>query len=126
MTAQTRTELDVRPVEPKHRLETIMGAYDALPPGGTLELVVDHDPKCMYYTLEAMHGSETFTFDYLESGPETWRVEVTRNHTGRSDRSTPSPPAAVPPMSSAGRCGEVPYTDLRSTQRATTREGHIS
>lgn len=40
---------------------------------------MDHDPKCMYYTLEAMHGGATFSFDYLESGPETWRVEVTRN-----------------------------------------------
>lgn len=39
---------------------------------------VDHDPRCMYYTLEAMHGGETFTFDYLETGPEVWRVEVTR------------------------------------------------
>lgn len=32
MNTATRTELDVRPVEPKHRLETIMGAYDTLPP----------------------------------------------------------------------------------------------
>lgn len=71
-----RTELDVRPVEPKHRLETIMGAYDALGGGETLELTVDHDPKCMYYTLEAMRSDDTFTFEYLESGPEIWRVEV--------------------------------------------------
>ena len=72
----TSTGLDVRPVAPKHRLETIMGAYDALPEGGVLDLTVDHDPKCMYYTLEALHGTETFSFDYLENGPEVWRVEV--------------------------------------------------
>ena len=72
----TSTGLDVRPVAPKHRLETIMGAYDALPEGGVLDLTVDHDPKCMYYTLEALHGTETFSFDYLENGPEDWRVEV--------------------------------------------------
>lgn len=76
MSTNTQTELDVRPVEPKHRLDTIMGAYDSLQPGGTLELTVDHDPKCMYYTLEALHGGETFTFEYLEDGPEVWRVEV--------------------------------------------------
>jgi len=70
------TNLDVRPVEPKHRLETIMGAYESLPIGGMLDLTVDHDPKCMYYTLEALHGGETFTFEYIESGPEVWRVEV--------------------------------------------------
>ena len=41
-----------------------------------MELTVDHDPRCMYYTLEAMRGTETFSFDYLENGPETWRVRV--------------------------------------------------
>ena len=70
------TELDVRPVEPRHRFETIMGAYDALPAPGTLRLLVDHDPECMYYTLEATRGGATFTFEYLERGPELWRVDV--------------------------------------------------
>ena len=78
MSTITPARLDVRPVEPRHRLETIMGAYDALPAGGTLDLTVDHDPRCMYYTLEAMHGSESFAFEYRESGPEVWRVEVTK------------------------------------------------
>lgn len=74
-----RTELDVRPVEPKDRLETILGAYEALAPGEALELTVDHDPRCMYYTLRATRGEEEFSFAYLEDGPETWRVEVTRH-----------------------------------------------
>lgn len=74
----TRTvELDVRPVEPKHRFERIMGAYESLAPGESLELTVDHDPKCMYYTLKATRGDAAFTFDYLEAGPVTWRVRVT-------------------------------------------------
>ena len=76
MDTTTQTCLDVRPVEPRDRLTTIMGAYDSLPSGGTLDLTVDHDPKCMYYTLEAMHGVEAFRFDYVENGPEVWRVEV--------------------------------------------------
>ena len=74
----TSTGLDVRPVAPKHRLETIMGAYDALPEGGVLDLTVDHDPKCMYYTIRAMHGEDSFTFEYLQDGPEDWQVRVTR------------------------------------------------
>lgn len=74
----TRTGLDVRPVEPRDRFEAIMGAYEALAPGETLELTVDHDPRCMYYTLRATGGEEAFAFEYLEEGPETWRVEVTR------------------------------------------------
>lgn len=70
------TVLDVRPVEPKDRYEQIMTAYEGLSNGETLELTVDHDPKCMYYTLKATRGDEAFSFEYLEDGPETWRVHV--------------------------------------------------
>lgn len=73
--------LDVRPVEPKDRFERIMAAYEALAPGQTLELSVDHDPKCMYYTLRATRGAGAFAFEYVEEGPETWRVLV-RKHSG--------------------------------------------
>ncbi|HEX6308149.1 MAG TPA: DUF2249 domain-containing protein [Longimicrobiales bacterium] len=69
-------QLDVRPVEPKDRYERIMGAYNALPVGGTLRLTVDHDPQCMYYTLLATRGDAAFTFDYVENGPENWVVLV--------------------------------------------------
>lgn len=73
-----RTDLDIRATEPRHRFEAIMGAYEALPVGGVLRLTVDHDPACMYYTLKATRGDDAFHFDYLERGPEVWRVEVTR------------------------------------------------
>lgn len=72
------TTLDVRPVEPKDRFETIMGAYEALPVNATLHLVVDHDPQCMYYTLRATRGEESFRFDYVENGPDVWQVHVRR------------------------------------------------
>lgn len=68
--------LDVRPVEPKDRYACIMGAYDRLPVGRVLNLTVDHDPRCMYYTLKATRGDESFSFEYLEEGPEVWRVHV--------------------------------------------------
>lgn len=74
--AAVETELDVRPVPPKNRYDTIMGAYEALPTGGVLSLVVDHDPTCMYYTLRATRGEDAFRFEYLERGPEVWRVRV--------------------------------------------------
>lgn len=68
--------LDVRPVAPKHRFEMIMSAYDGLASGASLDLTVDHDPTCMYYTLKSTRGDDTFHFDYLEKGPEVWRVRV--------------------------------------------------
>jgi uncharacterized protein (DUF2249 family) len=70
------TVLDVRPVAPKDRYETIIGAYEALVPGDRLELTVDHDPTCMYYTLKATRGDDAFAFEYLEQGPEVWRVRI--------------------------------------------------
>jgi uncharacterized protein (DUF2249 family) len=74
----TLIALDVRPIEPKDRFEMIMGAWERLVPGAVLQLTVDHDPRCMYYTLRATRGEHAFSFDYVENGPETWRVHVTR------------------------------------------------
>lgn len=74
--------LDVRPVEPKDRFDRIMGAYEGLVADQTLELTVDHDPKCMYYALRATRGDDAFAFEYLEDGPETWRVRVRKTATG--------------------------------------------
>ncbi len=73
----TRTvTLDVRPVDPKHRYDRIMTAYERLATDEALDLTVDHDPKCMYYTLRATRGDQAFSFEYLEAGPETWRVQI--------------------------------------------------
>ena len=74
--SSTLVNLDVRPVEPKDRYDTIMNTYDDLAVGDVLELTVDHDPQCMYYTLLATRGDDAFSFRYLERGPETWRVLV--------------------------------------------------
>jgi len=78
-------ELDMRPVEPRDRLDTILGAYHALARGGTLRLTVDHDPSCMAYTLEATEPEGSFSFHKVlasrgdsEDGPVVWRAEVTR------------------------------------------------
>jgi uncharacterized protein (DUF2249 family) len=70
--------LDMRDVEPRHRLETILGAYRTLIPGATLHLTVDHDPTCMYYTLEATEPAKSFQFQIVENGPEVWRADVTK------------------------------------------------
>lgn len=73
-----RLDLDVRPVEAKDRIDTVLGAYASLAPGGTLRLTVDHDPDCMYHLLRSTQGEGTFGFDYVERGPAVWRVDVVR------------------------------------------------
>jgi uncharacterized protein (DUF2249 family) len=77
--SQTRIEqieLDVRSVEPKHRYDLIIGTYESLAEGAAMQLIVDHDPTCMYYTLKETRGEDTFDFEYLEQGPIDWRVIV--------------------------------------------------
>jgi uncharacterized protein (DUF2249 family) len=71
-------ELDVRDVEPRDRLETILGTYRLLVPGAAMHLTVDHDPVCMYYMLEATEPARSFAFQIVEHGPEVWRAEVTK------------------------------------------------
>jgi uncharacterized protein (DUF2249 family) len=70
-------QLDVREIPPVRRHTVIFEAFDALEPGSGFELVNDHDPKPLYYQLAAEQAG-TFSWDYLEQGPETWRVRIGR------------------------------------------------
>lgn len=67
--------LDVRQIPPPQRHPQIFGLFGALGAGENFELVNDHDPKPLYYQFEAEKTGE-FTWDYLEEGPETWRVKI--------------------------------------------------
>ena len=69
--------LDVRQLIPMQRHSTIFSTWQNLVPGNSFVLVNDHDPKPLYYQFDAEHPGE-FTWDYLESGPETWRVRIGR------------------------------------------------
>ncbi len=68
----------MRAVAPRDRFELIMGTYERMAVGETLELTVDHDPECMYFTLLGTRGPKAFVFEYLERGPAVWRVRVTK------------------------------------------------
>lgn len=77
--------LDVRTEIPKRRHEMIFEAFTALAPGEAYELVNDHDPKPLRYQFEAEHTGE-FTWEYLEQGPEVWRVRIGRAANPEADR----------------------------------------
>ena len=70
-------ELDVRQIPPRDKHPTIFSTLDALKPGTALLLVNDHDPRPLRYQLEAEHPS-AFDWQYLEQGPEVWRVSIAR------------------------------------------------
>ena len=52
-------------------------AYQDLAPDTGFVLVNDHDPEPLRYQFEAEHAGQ-FTWLYLESGPEVWRVRIGR------------------------------------------------
>lgn len=72
-----RPLLDVRSHAPAQRHALIFETYNRLQPGEGYVLVNDHDPKPLYYQFAAEHAGE-FTWEYLEQGPEVWRVEIGR------------------------------------------------
>jgi uncharacterized protein (DUF2249 family) len=70
-------QVDVRTIPPRERHPLIFSTFSKLPAGRAMELVNDHDPKPLYYQFEAeLHG--LFDWDYLERGPEVWRVAITK------------------------------------------------
>ncbi len=67
--------VDVRQTPPAKRHPMIFGAFEQLESGQGFELVNDHDPKPLYYQFQAEHTGQ-FQWEYLERGPEVWRVEI--------------------------------------------------
>ncbi len=67
--------VDVRSLVPAQRHAKIFELVNALEPGASFTLVNDHDPKPLYYQLEAEYPGE-FSWTYVEQGPQVWRVEI--------------------------------------------------
>ena len=74
---QDDSTLDVRSETPRDRHGLIFETFAELPAGTAFVLVNDHDPKPLYYQLAA-ENTDQFTWDYLEEGPEVWRVRIGR------------------------------------------------
>jgi uncharacterized protein (DUF2249 family) len=70
-------ELDAREVPHAIRHATIFGALDSVRAGSGLVLVAPHDPLPLLAQLE-QRSPGLFTVDYLQRGPENWRVRFIR------------------------------------------------
>ena len=70
-------ELDVRRFPHGQRHDVIFTTFDALAEASAFVLVNDHDPKPLRYQFEAQHAGR-YSWDYLETGPEIWRVRIGR------------------------------------------------
>jgi uncharacterized protein (DUF2249 family) len=70
-------ELDVRTVPHAIRRATVYGAFDAIAPGASMDLVAPHDPVPLLWQLrDRAQGALHVT--YLDRGPQAWRVRLTR------------------------------------------------
>lgn len=73
----TVEQIDVRSLVPAQRHATIFQRVGELASGASFVLINDHDPKPLYYQLEAEYPRQ-FSWAYIEKGPDVWRVEIGR------------------------------------------------
>lgn len=69
--------IDVRQIARGGRHPRVFARYARLAPGETFVLVNSHDPKPLRREFEAIHPG-AFSWDYLQTGPEEWRVRIGR------------------------------------------------
>lgn len=69
--------LDVRPIPHAVRHAAVIGALGAIPSGGSIDLVVHHDPVPLLAQVDAREPG-TWSVTYLERGPEVWTLGLTR------------------------------------------------
>lgn len=69
--------LDVRTLPHAARHQTIFATLERLEVGQALTIANDHDPAPLGYQLRALFG-EKYGWEYVEKGPEVWRVEIRR------------------------------------------------
>ena len=91
--------LNVTLLEPRLKHPTIFERFDELDQGETLTIHNDHDPKPLYYQLLGERGN-IFNWEYLEEGPELWRVKISKKTTGENDETL----------------GEIATKDLRKAE----------
>ena len=91
--------LNVTLLEPRQKHPTIFARFDDLAGGGSLTIHNDHDPKPLYYQLLGERG-DIFTWEYLEQGPESWKVKITKRVPGANSETL----------------GEIAAKDLRKAE----------
>ncbi|ARM92178.1 UNVERIFIED_ORG: uncharacterized protein (DUF2249 family) [Rhizobium aethiopicum] len=73
--------IDVRTIHPIERHPRIFGTLSALTPGDAMLITSDHEPRPLHYQLETAFPGK-FLWEYLEQGPDVWRVQITRQDSG--------------------------------------------
>lgn len=97
--AEKENILNVSIIEPKLKHPTIFIRFDELVAGESLTIHNDHDPKPLYYQLLGERGN-IFTWEYLQEGPDLWKVKISKKLSGEDDETL----------------GEIAAKDLRKAE----------
>lgn len=62
---------------PHQKHQVIFETFDSLNPGEAMLLVNDHDPQPLRFQFE-LERPGTFSWSYIERGPETFRIRIGR------------------------------------------------
>ncbi|MEO7082417.1 MAG: DUF2249 domain-containing protein [Flavobacteriales bacterium] len=76
-TSMVVNTFDVRPFHPAKRHDMVFHSFAELKSGEAFIFTNDHDPKPLYYQIEA-ENNMPFTWEYLQAGPEVWQVKVAK------------------------------------------------
>ncbi|MGG3469590.1 DUF2249 domain-containing protein [Neobacillus pocheonensis] len=69
--------INVPDYPPREKHLTIFNTFDELVSGETMQIVNDHDLRPLLYQF-MMERTEQFTWEYLEEGPEVWKVAISK------------------------------------------------
>ena len=69
--------LDVRPLRKPDKHPTIFASYRALSLGESFDLLNNHDPVHLRDEFESEYPG-AYSWDYVESGPQVWRIRITK------------------------------------------------
>ncbi len=80
MSTTIATTIHVQQIPPHERHAHIFSTFDGLAVGQALQIVNDHDPRPLRYQFDDRKAGQ-FDWSYVESGPQTWRVNIKRTAT---------------------------------------------
>jgi uncharacterized protein (DUF2249 family) len=69
--------VDVRTIQPRDRHRRFFEVFDGLGTGESFLLLVDHDPKPLFYQLQAERPGQA-ALEPQEEGPEQWAIKVSK------------------------------------------------
>ncbi|HWL17209.1 MAG TPA: DUF2249 domain-containing protein [Opitutus sp.] len=118
MNTHTSTDtsvLDVRPIPGRSKHAQIFQRWFDLAVGQHFVLLNDHDPIPLHYQFAAQFP-DAFGWEYLEQGPEEFRVKITKLRA--VEARLPEPPIGIvrPPSTSVAKAAGVEEIDVRGLE----------